>query len=46
MYTLINLTGVDLFILISYNNEILIEGIILQASSDIVEDIKRLVFNR
>ena len=46
IYTLISLTGVNLFILINHNSEILIKDIILQASSDIVEDIERLVFNR
>ena len=45
MYTFINLARVDFLTLINYNNEILIKNIILQASSNIVEDIERLVFN-
>ena len=46
MYTFINLAKVELLILINNNNEILIKDIILQASLNIVENIKRLVFNR
>ena len=46
MYTLIGLAGVGLPTLVSYNGEILIEGIVLQASPGIVGGIERFVLNR